>query len=254
MADSSDYRVLLVDDGSPQALGASLCEPYGDRCQLVRQPQNLGYTRTVNAALGMVDSDTIVLMNSDCVAPTGWYQNLHTALNSAEDIGAAGPLSNAASWQSVPHRFDLMGGWKVNALPKGYTVQRFAELVENLSQRHYPSVPLLNGFCVAYRRSAISATGLFDEEHFPRGYGEENDYFIRMGQAGYRCIVADDTWVYHAKSQSFGPEAAQLSKQGGRNFNKKWGQALIRQHLKTLSSHPQLSWTRRNIRQALLNS
>ena len=39
---------------------------------------------------------------------------------------------------------------------------------------------------------------------FPAGYGEENDLCLRAGKAGVKLAVADDVYVYHVKSASFG--------------------------------------------------
>jgi hypothetical protein len=67
-------------------------------------------------------------------------------------------------------------------------------------------VPLVNGFCLLVTRSALDAVGLFDEKSFPRGFGEEDDFAIRALGAGFRHRIADDCYVYHAKSRSFTPE------------------------------------------------
>ena len=54
-----------------------------------------------------------------------------------------------------------------------------------------------------------------DEENFPIGYGEENDYCIRAADAGFTLAIADDAYVFHAKSKSFGhSRRKELSKQG----------------------------------------
>ena len=39
------------------------------------------------------------------------------------------------------------------------------------------------------RRDSLNAVGLFDTEHFGKGYGEENDFCQRAAAAGWRnCI------------------------------------------------------------------
>jgi glycosyltransferase involved in cell wall biosynthesis len=44
----------------------------------------------------------------------------------------------------------------------------------------------------------------FDEEHFPKGYGEENDYCLRTSAAGFIHLIDDATYVFHRRSASFG--------------------------------------------------
>ena len=57
--------------------------------------------------------------------------------------------------------------------------------------------------CFYIRRDLLDAIGLFDEETFPRGYGEENDFCMRAERAGWRNIICDEVYVRHARSASF---------------------------------------------------
>ena len=54
-------------------------------------------------------------------------------------------------------------------------------------------------------RRAIDRVGLFDEERFGKGYGEENDFSMRARQAGMRNVLCDDAYVVHLGGRSFGP-------------------------------------------------
>ena len=76
--------------------------------------------------------------------------------------------------------------------------------LEQVTERAYPAMPLLNGFCTLMRREVFDRCGLFDEDAFPIGYGEENDLCLRAGRAGYALLVADDCFVHHRKSVTFG--------------------------------------------------
>ena len=103
----------------------------------------------------------------------------------------------------------------INTLPKGYSVDDMADIISKLSPRSYPTIPAINGFCFAIKRSVIETIGYFDEESFPQGYGEETDYCIRAEDSGYGCVVADDVYVFHSKSKSFGhSKRFKLSKEG----------------------------------------
>jgi len=70
----------------------------------------------------------------------------------------------------------------------------------------YPRLPFLNGFCLLLRRSVLEDVGLFDEDAFGRGYGEENDYCLRAGRAGWELAVADDAYVVHRVGRSYTEE------------------------------------------------
>ena len=70
-------------------------------------------------------------------------------------------------------------------------------------------VALLSSFTCAIpriyiRRAALQTMDLFNEEHFNKGYDEENDFCIRAAQAGWRNLHALDTFVRHFGGVSFG--------------------------------------------------
>jgi glycosyltransferase involved in cell wall biosynthesis len=58
------------------------------------------------------------------------------------------------------------------------------------------------------RRDCLDDVGLFDEEAFGRGYGEENDFCQRAIGKGWRNIIAADVFVRHWGSTSFQGERA----------------------------------------------
>jgi glycosyltransferase involved in cell wall biosynthesis len=49
-----------------------------------------------------------------------------------------------------------------------------------------------------------------DEEAFPRGYGEENDFCMRAGRLGWSHVIDDATLIGHARSASFGDTRSDL--------------------------------------------
>ena len=71
------------------------------------------------------------------------------------------------------------------------------------ARRTRPRLPFINGFCYVIKRRVLEQIGVFDEEHFASGYSEENDFSYRAAKAGFELAVADDAYVYHAKSKSF---------------------------------------------------
>ena len=139
----------------------------------------------------------------------GWLDRLVACAESDAGIGIVGPLSNAATWQSIP---EIQSGndWAINRLPEGVSVEQMGKLVARYSARAYPAMPFLNGFCLLIRRGVIGQVGYFDEDNFGAGYGEENDYCLRARQAGWSLVLADDVYVYHAGSKSYTDERRKL--------------------------------------------
>ncbi len=58
------------------------------------------------------------------------------------------------------------------------------------------------GFCFLIRREVIDRFGLFDEVFSP-GYGEENDFCLRINEHGYTSVLANRALVLHTGSTSF---------------------------------------------------
>jgi len=211
------YALTVVNDGSDPYV-AQVLNAYAGRSPCVRvlhNPENFGYTRSANLAMAHATADWMVLLNSDTLVTPGWLEGLLECAASDPAIKFVGPLSNAASWQSVPELFDVRGRWSVNPLPAGYSPEDMAALVASQSLRQLPCVPLLNGFCTLMDRRVVTELGFLDEIAFPVGYGEENDLCLRAVKAGHRLAIADHVYVYHAKSASFGiMQREQLSKAG----------------------------------------
>ncbi|MFO1151148.1 MAG: glycosyltransferase [Alsobacter sp.] len=202
----SPHEVILCDDASGSYTGGMLenVVRQDPRLRLIRQKENVGYTANINYVLQTCVADFVVLLNSDTIVTARWLEKMLHVLLSDEKVAAVGPLSNAASWQSVPRTKAADGDWSTNPLPKGVSVDDMGGLVEELSAHGRPDFPLLNGFCTLFRRTALEAAGFFDEGAFPTGYGEENDLCLRLRSSGYVLRVADDTFVFHSKSKSFG--------------------------------------------------
>ncbi len=215
--DGFKVRVLVVNDASDEATTQWLREFCANDSlfQLIEHPANKGYTCAVNTGLRASTAQYVITQNSDTIVPAGWLQGMVRCMKSDPKIGVVGPLSNAATWQNVPTLRDELGGFAVNDLPEGQTVDTMAKVVASVSSKHYPRLPFVNGFCFMIRRAVIDTVGYMDEENFPVGYGEENDYCIRVTDAGFDLAIADDVYVFHAKSKSFGHERRKLLSQQG---------------------------------------
>ncbi len=203
---SGHYELILVNDGSDITTSDMLAQFTHDyaHVRLITHSTAQGYTKAANAALRASDANYVILLNSDAIVSPGWNDAIIACGESDAKIGMIGPLSNAATYQSVPHVFDEKGRWKQNVIPGDMSVADYARIITAASAHAYPRVPVANGFCFTIKREVIRKIGYFDDDTFPQGYGEENDYCIRAADAGFDIAIADDAYVYHATSKSFG--------------------------------------------------
>ncbi len=222
------YAMILVDDGSDAPTRDYLAGfAQAHAATLLRNEEALGYTFAANQGLRHSVADYALLLNSDTIVTPEWLDRLVACAESGPRIGVVGPLSNTASWQSVPD-IAADGDWAANPLPAGVSVDEMGRLVAKHSARLYPPMPLLNGFCFLIRRQLIDEIGIFDEESFGAGYGEEDDYTLRARSAGWSLALADDVYVYHAQSRSYSDEKRKaLCDRAGAILAQKHGRKII---------------------------
>ena len=245
-----EYGLYLVNDCSNKETTEYLKRfaSHYKFCTLLQNAITEGYTKAANIGLRATSADYVVLLNSDTIVPKHWVDRLLECGESSSRIGIIGPLSNAASWQSVPKRFDENGDWAVNSLPDGYSVDEMAQMIAEMSEKRYPRVPFINGFCFVIKREVINVIGYLDEDKFPMGFGEENDYCLRAIKTNFELAVADHAYVYHAKSMSYSHDKRKaLSKIGGDILVKKHGRKRISDNIKKLRDESTLELMRKKI-------
>jgi GT2 family glycosyltransferase len=191
-------RLHLVDDASPDPAVADVLaiHPVTARraVSVRRNPENLGFVRTVNAAMSACDGD-VVLLNSDTVVTHGWLDRITACAASDPRIASVTPFSNNAEICSLPEF--------CHANPVPADPERWAQAAVAAGPPEYPDLPTAVGFCMFMRRAAIDEIGLFDADTFGRGYGEENDWCLRAAAHGWRNVLCDDAYVVHVGGASF---------------------------------------------------
>lgn len=238
--------IILVDDGSDAPTRDYLKKVADEdpNVTLIRREQAGGYTIAANTGLRASDATYSALLNSDTIVPKKWLNKIIPMFENVADLGVVGPLSNAASWQSVPERSAPEGGWAINELPPNFTVDIMDREIERAASE-IPAlvrVPLLNGFCFVLRRSILETVGFMDEIGFPRGFGEEDDFCIRTTDAGFGLAIAVDTYVFHAKSKSYGSKARnELTQKGQTTLKQKHGEGRLKRAVNTMKDNPYLA-------------
>jgi GT2 family glycosyltransferase len=200
----SATQVIVIDDASTDDRIRPLLEETaavgGPRWRLVSQPYNLGFVASANLGMRLTQTD-VILLNSDTEVTPGWLERMTGCLASDGSIATATPWSNNGEIVSIP-KFCAANPAPSNA---SGIAERISQFVENSGGLEYPELPTAVGFCVGISRKAIDEIGMFDAEHFGRGYGEENDFSLRAGKEGFRNVLCVDTYVVHHGGSSFGP-------------------------------------------------
>lgn len=196
-------RIFVVNDCSPEeAMYVYLKtakEEFG--FEYVINEENLGFVRTVNKAMAFSTQNDVLLLNSDTEVSSDWLDRISEHAYASADIATVTPLSNNATICSYP---DVSGR---RMLSPGATLEGMDAACRTANSGRSVDVPTGVGFCMYIKRSWLDRLGPFDADAFGKGYGEENDFCMRVIEQGGRNILAMDTFVFHAGEVSFASDS-----------------------------------------------
>lgn len=215
---SQNVDVILIDDASTDGevikyLGEG---KFPENFRVFYNKTNLGFTKTINYGIELAGDNDVVLLNSDARVTPRWLDGLKRAVAMDFRIATVTPMSDRAGAFSAPN----IGN--ENELPSGVREEEFAIAFRRRSIGSYPVVPTGNGFCMYIRRAAIKHVGLLDEDAFPKGYGEENDFCMRAQRSGWFNVVDDRTYVFHDRNKSFGSQREELLTSGRKIIDQRY--------------------------------
>lgn len=215
-----DIDVILVDNAStdetPQWLDEVEHEP---RVRIIRNPDNRGFATACNQGLAAGaenDADILVILNNDIVVTPGWATTLHRHLRNDPSIGLIGPVTNNIGNEAkVDTAYETLEA-----------MQPEQRRLTGLAAGKHFDIHVLAFFCVAMPRDVYASIGPLDEK-FGTGFFEDDDYCQRVRQLGRRIVCAEDVFVHHELSASFGKmpskEREELFERNKTYYESKWG-------------------------------
>jgi GT2 family glycosyltransferase len=171
---SANYRLILVDNASPDFDAIREELEQHPHHHLIRNVDNVGFVKAVNQGLTASKAPYVVLLNNDTEVVPCWLERLRASLTGS--IGLAGPRSN-------------LNGTLSASMPQ--------QIPTVLSK---PS--MLVFFCVMIRRDVIDTIGLLNEK-FGVGMGDDDEYCERAQTAGFDLIYVGDLVVFHYHRMTF---------------------------------------------------
>jgi GT2 family glycosyltransferase/glycosyltransferase involved in cell wall biosynthesis len=192
-------HIIVVDDATPEPELAAWLDDLAaaGRVLLIRQTRNRGFPAAVNAGIAAAGGRDVLLLNSDTLVPPGAIETMRSVAYARPETGSVTPLSNEATICSYPR---VTGG---NPPPDLTETTRLNGLARAANGTGAVRIPTGIGFCMLLRHDCLAVTGLFREEIFAQGYGEENDWCLRARHLGYRHAAATGAFVAHLGGTSF---------------------------------------------------
>lgn len=196
---SDRFEVLLVDNGSSEPLDSDLHSRW-PWLHVERNAVNMGYAGGNNIGLRWAIArgvDWVVLLNNDTTVSKAFDVECRRAASLAEvrDVSLWGPL---IAFMDEPAVLMTEG---VIFNRRGYPGFFERQEVPAGSPRLLMPTDIVNGCCLAIRRTALQRVGLIDESLFL--VHEESDLCLRMAEAGLVCAVFNRTLVWHKGSSAF---------------------------------------------------
>lgn len=95
------FEVIIVDDASDLDLRDFLGSRCAENWRVIRNDQNLGYTYSVLEGFHQTEAPLVTILNSDTILPADFVTSTLKIMAASSWLDIVGPLSNAASYQTV---------------------------------------------------------------------------------------------------------------------------------------------------------
>lgn len=192
---SAPYRIIVIDNGSTDDSVAFVQKNYPE-IELIRFETNHGFCGGYNLALQLIQSEYVVLLNTDVEVTAHWIAPVLNYLKNNPNVKAAQP--KIMDLKQRDH-FEYAGGAGGFLDTMGYPFCRgriFETLETDHGQYDDPTeVSWASGSCLFIHRETYIELGGLDERFF--AHMEEIDLCWRFWNAGYQCAVIPESKVFH---------------------------------------------------------
>ena len=192
-------EVIVVDNASRDGSPAMVRREF-PQVSLIENAANQGFAKANNQGITASQAGFVMLLNSDTEVPPGALDALLNFMAIHPEAGACGPSLVRPGGSPQPYAF---GGDPTLAylLARGLNRALFRRYLHDWATTVTQPVDWVSGACLLARRAAIQQAGLLDENLFM--YFEDNDWCLRLRQAGWKIYLYPPVKVVHLGGQSF---------------------------------------------------
>jgi len=195
-----NVEIIVVDNASTDGSADAVASRFPDVI-LIRNSENLGFSKGNNIGIRASSGKYVYLLNSDIEVLDGCIDALANYMDIHQDIGIIGPkvLNRDLTHQSSCRHFPTL--WNNFCTAVGLAnVFKNSSLFSGEHMFHFKGdrildVDVLVGCFWAVRREALNDFGLLDEEFFI--YSEDVDWCRRCWKAGWRVTFFPGAQAIH---------------------------------------------------------
>lgn len=202
-----EVEVVVIDNNSTDD-SLEYIRDWHPEVKSVNLTKNYGFAEGYNLGLKNVDSEYVVLLNSDVLVPEGWLDPILALLDSHKNIGIVQPLILSLEDKKQFEYAGAAGGY-LDVLGYPFCRGRLFDHVEQ-NEGQYPGneeVFWCSGAAMVMKKKLFTDLGGFDRNYF--AHHEEIDFCWRAKRAGYKLMVCGDSKVYHMGGGTLSYQSAQ---------------------------------------------
>ena len=176
------FDIIVVEDGSVES-----CENIVDKYSKVLNIRyfyikNHGPGGARNYGVQHSTSEYIIVLDSDCLVPPSYLENVNKSLQETEAVAFGGADKAHPSFTTIQKA--------INYSMTSFFTTGGIRGSKGAMDKFYP-----RSFNMGIRRDVYLALSGFSDMR----YGEDIDFSIRLFKGGYKCCYFDDAWVYHKR-------------------------------------------------------
>ncbi len=190
-----DAEIVIADNNSTDQSVLWIQENF-PFIRLIQLHKNTGYAGGYNEALKFIESDFLILLNSDVEVTPGWLSPLIEPLLADDSIAACQPKIRSYKEPALFEYAGAAGGY-IDKFGIPFCKGRILYTIEkDLNQyNQQDKIFWASGACLAIRNKVFKQAGGFDTDFF--AHMEEIDLCWTVHRLGYSILYVPDSIVYH---------------------------------------------------------
>lgn len=192
---SQPHAVYVVDNGSTDSSVSYVKETF-PQVKLICFNENHGFCDGYNKALPLIQSEYVVLLNTDVEVTANWTAPLLEAVEKDKNVKAVQP--KILDYKKKSH-FEYAGaaGGFIDVMGYPFCRGRIFETLETDNNQYNNSVDIFwaSGSCLFIHRQTYLDLGGLDSDFF--AHMEEIDLCWRIWNSGSKVAFSPDSTVYH---------------------------------------------------------